>query len=130
MREPSAVDAWQYTLDLLSGASVPRSPRKDTSRDACAARGKAAARTTPTGHARLAIVEAWSDNLVSVSWSDSTSGRYSEQPWRLCIARRGGVCALTGAHIRRGDRVFRPLSRKLKSVNDGWAVLASALKTA
>ncbi|MCG5077639.1 DUF3331 domain-containing protein [Paraburkholderia sp. RG36] len=81
----------------------------------------------PALRAHLAVVETWSENLVSVSWSDSTSGRYSEQPWRLCIARKGGICALTGASIRRGDRVYRPL-RKLMSANAGWVVLASALK--
>ncbi|WP_156992786.1 DUF3331 domain-containing protein [Paraburkholderia oxyphila] len=133
MRELGAVDAWEHTLSLLGGGSASRGKRID---DSCSQSSHTptslkqdAVQPTPALRAHLAVVETCSDNLVSVSWSDSTSGRYSEQPWRLCIARKGGVCALTGASIRRGDRVYRPLSRKLMSANAGWVVLASALNS-
>lgn len=131
MRELGAVDAWEHTLGLLSGGPASCGRRND---DSCSQSSNTrtslkqhAERATPALRAHLAVVETWSENLVSVSWSDPTSGRYSEQPWRLCIARKGGVCALTGASIRRGDRVYRPLSRKLMAMNAGWIVLASAL---
>lgn len=115
MRNPGIDDAWQHTLNLLGGNGRSR-PGMNPS----------AMSPTTAHHVHLSIVETWSDNLVSVSWSDPTGGRYSEQPWRLFIARKCGVCALTGAAIRRGDRVYRPLSRKLRSVNADWVVLASA----
>ncbi|HKT96268.1 MAG TPA: DUF3331 domain-containing protein [Paraburkholderia sp.] len=133
MRELGAVDAWEHTLSLLSGGPASCGRRND---DSCSQSSNTrtspkqqqdAVQATPALRAHLAVVETWSENLLSVSWSDPTSGRYSEQPWRLCIARKGGVCALTGASIRRGDRVYRPLSRKLMSMNAGWVVLASAL---
>ncbi|MEX4002163.1 DUF3331 domain-containing protein [Paraburkholderia sp. EG285A] len=82
----------------------------------------------PARRAHLAFVETWSENLISVSWSDPTNGRYAEQPWRLCIARSRGMCALTGADILRGDRIYRPFSRGTPPVNADWTVLASALE--
>ena len=132
MRELGAVDAWEHTLNLLGAGPASGGKHNDVS---CSQSSHTrmslkdgAAQATPALRAHLAVVETWSENLLSVSWSDPTSGRYSEQPWRLCIARKGAVCALTGASIRRGDRVYRPLSRKLMSANAGWIVLASALK--
>jgi hypothetical protein len=127
MQTPGAVDPWQYTLHALSGGCVLRElPREDASISASMRRG-AAGQPLCSRHGHLAIVEMWSENLVSVSWSDPTSGRYSEQPFRLCIARRAGVCALTGERIQRGDKVYRPLSPKLRALSTGCCVLASAL---
>lgn len=92
MRELGAVDAWEHTLSLLSGGPASRGKRNDDScSQSCNTRTSQRqddVQPTPALRAHLAVVETWSDNLVSVSWSDSTSGRYSEQPWRLCIARR------------------------------------------
>ena len=48
---------------------------------------------------------------ILVSWSDSTLGRYEDQTWRAGFARTAGICGLTGALVRRGDAVFRPLQR-------------------
>lgn len=130
MREIGAVDAWEHTLSLLSGGSASRGKRSQASRPRTGPKQEDAVQATPALREHLAVVETWSENLVSVSWSDPTSGRCSEQPWRLCIARKSGVCALTGASIRRGDRVYRPFSRKLMAMKAGWVVLASALEPA
>jgi hypothetical protein len=131
MQNLGAVDAWKHTLAVLGGGNALQSvalARGDFRGTAAARRPGASPQSPFATHAHLAIVETCSDNVVSVSWSDPTSGRYSEQPWRLCTARRAGVCALTGEPIRRGDKVYRPLSRKWTPLNAGWAVLASALK--
>lgn len=131
MRELSGGNAWQYTLNLLGGGPVPHGRTVRSSRRACASRGAriepSVARPVPALRAHFAFVEAWSDNLISVSWSDPTSGRYAEQPWRLCIARKRGLCALTGAPIQRGDKIYRPFTRGVAPINADWAVLASAL---
>ena len=135
MRDLGVDDAWQHTLNMLSGNPACRSTRRGNMHnhrpsDTPGGLNQSATQPAPAHHAHLAIVETWSDNLVSMSWSDPTSGRYTEQPWRLFIARKCGVCALTGAAIRRGDRIYRPLSRKLRSINADWVVLASALMQA
>ncbi|WP_321803457.1 DUF3331 domain-containing protein [Burkholderia sp. BCC1993] len=56
----------------------------------------------------IAVIERLSSSMISVSWSDSRSGRYTEQIWCSSRARAPAVCALTGDAIERGDRVFRP----------------------
>ncbi|MPV57373.1 hypothetical protein CFB46_31550 [Burkholderia sp. HI2761] len=64
------------------------------------------ARTEPLSS--IAVTECLSLSMISVSWSDSCSGRYTEQIWCRSRARVPSVCVLTGRAIRRGDPVFRP----------------------
>jgi hypothetical protein len=59
----------------------------------------------------ISHVERQSTLTVLVSWSDPTRGQYKDQTWRAVVARRAGYCCLTGASVRRGDLVFRPLVR-------------------
>ncbi|KVA06806.1 hypothetical protein WI41_16700 [Burkholderia latens] len=58
----------------------------------------------------IEVIECLSSSMISVSWSDPRSGRYTEQIWCSSRARAPAVCALTGSAIARGDRVFRPRS--------------------
>jgi len=57
---------------------------------------------------RISVMERLSLYTISVSWSDSCSGRYAEQIWCRSRARVPSICALTGRAIQRGDPVFRP----------------------
>ncbi|WP_334042979.1 DUF3331 domain-containing protein [Burkholderia ambifaria] len=57
---------------------------------------------------RIAVMERLSLSMITVSWSDSCSGRYAEQIWCRSRARVPSICALTGRAIQRGDPVFRP----------------------
>ncbi|WP_412025906.1 DUF3331 domain-containing protein [Burkholderia cepacia] len=61
----------------------------------------------------IAVTECLSLSQISVSWSDSCSGRYTEQIWCRSRARVPSVCALTGRAIRRGDPVFRPRASEI-----------------
>lgn len=45
---------------------------------------------------------------ATVAWSDATSCCYGEQLWRRGIAKKTGVCALSGQAIATGDAVYRP----------------------
>jgi hypothetical protein len=45
---------------------------------------------------------------ATVVWSDPTSCFYGEQLWRRCIAKKAGICALSGQAIATGDAVYRP----------------------
>lgn len=45
---------------------------------------------------------------ATVAWSDATSCCYGEQLWRRGIAKKAGICALSGQAIATGDAVYRP----------------------
>jgi hypothetical protein len=79
--------------------------------------------------ARINIIERISATRLVVCWCDATTGRYGEQPWKLGAARNRSVCALSGATIRRGDKVYRPWSRgQKKPVNANQSILASVVE--
>jgi hypothetical protein len=89
---------------------------------ACKALGEA------HSEARINIIERLSPTRVVVCWCDATTGRYGEQPWKLGAARNRSVCALSGATIRRGDKVYRPWCRgQRKPVNANQLILASVV---
>ncbi|CAB3764796.1 DUF3331 domain-containing protein [Paraburkholderia humisilvae] len=127
MSDVARCDPWSQTLNLLSSLShgatgLPR-PRRLKS---CAARAPSAA--SCTGTARL--VERVGERLLTVSWSDPTSCCYPDQPWVVAIARRDGVCALSGQPISYGDPIFRPRAAKLMPTNAQAMMLASAVNAA
>ena len=78
--------------------------------------------------ARILVREILSAHTLSVSWSDSQTGHYAEQVWRLGLARSDGFCALSGRPIVEGDDVFRP-RRSVTYVPANWSrmILASAV---
>jgi hypothetical protein len=80
--------------------------------------------------ARIFVHEILSAHTVSICWSDSQSGYYAEQIWRLGFARNDGFCALTGRPIAEGDDVFRP-RRSVACVPANWdrMILASSVST-
>jgi hypothetical protein len=120
-------DPWTTTISRLGkpteadlrSALMDKSDRCDSG--PCAAR--AARRTaavdrkksqTAAGEhsgAVITFVERFGAKSVSITWRDSTAGRYTEQLWVRRIARSRGVCALTGEEIVRGDAVYGPFSR-------------------
>lgn len=124
--------AWKHTLTLLGGGSVFNDGLHDKACHAVDGLSQSShadmMEAAPARRANLAFVEVCNDKLISVSWSDPTSGRYTEQLWRLCIARKRGQCALTGGDILRGDKIYRPFVRGTTPINADWAVLASALE--
>jgi len=121
----SRYDAWSQTLSLLSSLSAKASSRVRAPRTRCGGKAQAA---SCTGTARL--VERVGERLLTVSWSDPTSCCYPDQPWVVAIARRDGVCALSGAPISYGDPIFRPRAAKLMPTNSQAMMLASAVNAA
>jgi len=131
--------AWQQTIDLLTAASEPWSPDSDgegsggckpvpLSRAAsdAANRRRAAARSWDAQG--ITLIRRHDHESITVCWSDPTYGRYSDQLWRVCTARRSAVCALTGEKIRRGDAVFRPSpNRRHRPANADAMILACKL---
>jgi hypothetical protein len=102
MQAPFEEDrTWQSTMTLLSGegemhlpivSSRVRPKRGDGYFRKCAIR----------------LLERNSPTSATVAWSDSTSCCYGAQLWRRCIAKKVGVCALSGQTIATGNAVYRP----------------------
>lgn len=76
----------------------------------------------------LTVLERMANSRVCLSWHDPTSCNYEEQVWTPGLARRSGRCALSGAHIRKGDAVHRPQTRgSAPPANSDAMILTSAL---
>ncbi|RQZ09645.1 DUF3331 domain-containing protein [Burkholderia sp. Bp9031] len=67
-----------------------------------------------------------SSQLLLVRWVEPGRAHFGEQHWKPGRARQAGTCALSGARIARGDRVFRPSGRPMPP-NAGAMILAIAL---
>jgi hypothetical protein len=81
-------------------------------------------------HCTVKIEERLANAAFALSWSDPTQCSYREQVWKRAIARKSGVCALSGERIKRGDAVFRPQARRFKvPLNSGAMILAASLDT-
>lgn len=76
--------------------------------------------------ARIVVQEMLSADTLSIYWSDSQTGHYAEQIWRLGLAREDGFCALSSLPIWTGDDVFSP-RRSMTFVPANWRrmILAS-----
>jgi hypothetical protein len=130
-------DPWRHMVDVLAAASRVRIEADEGAPCPGYARHEAAfpvatqARKRPGDgctEARINIIERLSPTRLVVCWCDATTGRYGEQPWKLCAARNKSVCALSGAKISRGDKVYRPWSRgQRKPANANQSILASAV---
>jgi hypothetical protein len=146
-------DPWKHVLGVLAGVSrgrvsadgdtlclgyaayeagcpIVQKAAKEVAKQASRQSAKPACRNLCDGYTepRVNIIERISATRLVVCWCDATSGRYGEQSWKLCAARNGAVCALSGARIRRGDKVYRPWSRgQKKPVNANQSILASAV---
>jgi hypothetical protein len=132
--------AWQQTIDLLSVASEPLGDAGDLDRSRSCKPGPVTRGASEASNRRRATVRSWDaqgitlirrhdPDCITVCWSDATYGRYSDQLWRVCTARRSSVCALTGEKIRRGDAVFRPSpNRRHRPANADAMILASKIE--
>jgi hypothetical protein len=75
------------------------------------------------------LLERTSPTSATVAWSDSTSCCYGAQLWRRGIAKKAGVCSLSGQPIAKGNAVYRP--RRLQPIprNIEAMILAKELET-
>lgn len=72
---------------------------------------KANDRFAPVTGRRVRLLERPRPGVLVVNWSDARRCHYGEQIWRLGKAGTNGLCALSGAPIRKGDPVFKPNRR-------------------
>jgi hypothetical protein len=110
--------------DHSQGPSAARVAR----RNAAIERAQGQAVGGQNSAAVITFVERFGAKSISITWRDSTAGRYTEQLWVRRIARSRGVCALTGANIVRGDAVYGPFSRPaMRPRNVSQMILAELL---
>lgn len=70
------------------------------------------------------VTDRCSAHTATIEWCDSTSCRYGHQTWRVGIAKRAGICAMSGNFIRRGDPVYRPWGNRPVPQNAHEMILA------
>jgi hypothetical protein len=75
----------------------------------------------------IRVLERNGPNSATVAWSDATSCCYGEQLWRRRIAKKAGVCALSGQPIATGDAVYRPRLAKPAPRNIEAMILATVM---
>jgi hypothetical protein len=111
----TSLDPWSMTLAALRRFSssaeflpAPSSLKRLPSRNqSCSALTGDDDTTSVT----VTVLERLPNSLFSLRWRDPTLCSYGEQVWAPCVARISGQCALSGRHIRRGDRIYKPRKR-------------------
>jgi hypothetical protein len=113
--------AWLYTMVLfgVDGFITARRYRPDP----------AAYRANPRDRCAIRVLERHGLDVATVSWSDATAGCYGEQFWRRGVARKSGVCAMSGRTIAKGDAIYRPRRVQPLPRNIEAMILASVMET-
>lgn len=110
--------------EAIEVASTSTQRKRPKFRCGTVARSLAAESANPRcASTAISNIEKVSADLIRLSWSDSQSGRFSEQLWRLGRARQDSFCVLSGLPVRRGDRVFAPRLCKGYSPGNGDQVI-------
>jgi Domain of unknown function (DUF3331) len=131
---PKGRDPWATTLAAIHQFSSPPGPVRNTSdlsgRPASAGESLRA-RETDGDDVRtftVTVVEKLPKSRYALRWHDATLCNYEEQVWSPCLARAPGRCALSGKHIKLGDKVYRPRGRgRVMPLNGNATILAREL---
>jgi hypothetical protein len=131
-RSKPHIDPWLHAIRLLHAAldfevagsdpvvplqrPVPRVPRTNASL------------ILPRPSLTVRVVERLTHCTVAVSWHDATACCYDDQIWRAGVARKKGVCAMTGESVQVGDAIYRPVNNTRPPVNDGAMMLATCVQ--
>lgn len=76
----------------------------------------------------IKVLERHGQTVATVAWADSTACCYGEQRWRRRVARKGGICALSGQVIAKGDAVYCPRLVQPVPRNIEAMILASVME--
>jgi hypothetical protein len=121
MQAPFEADkTWLSTMALLSSASELRPAMVSSCVHAMYGDGRASTYA-------IRVLERCGQTSATLAWSDATSCCYGEQVWRLRVAKKAGVCALSGRAIATGDAVFRPTRLKSPPRNSEAMILATVM---
>ena len=123
-------DRWSRTMVALMQCSTPSTDAFDSVDSPTHRRGPALTRagSNEVRTFTVTLLEKLANSLLALSWHDPTLCNYEEQIWAPGLAQKSGSCALSGLHISRGDRIYRPRTRgKMAPLNGNAMILASAL---
>ncbi|MFM0395444.1 DUF3331 domain-containing protein [Paraburkholderia phytofirmans] len=112
---------WRSTMALISNESEMQLPVVSGRTNPMRGEGK-------FSKCAIRVLERSGRSSATIAWSDATSCCYGEQMWRRCIARKSGVCALSGQKIARGDAVYRPRRARPAPRNVEAMILASVME--
>ncbi len=127
------MDAWQWAVRLLDtgmvGVAVAKVNAVVRAGAADRKRSKASMPTVSASAASMltvtvTVVDRIGPRTAVVSWSDPRWGSYGDQVWRTALARRKGVCALSGQPVRAGDAIYRPRRSDPPPINADAMILA------
>jgi len=126
MKESADDQRWQQVLALLAPvvplAAVNGAEARWASTSADRRRQDSVRNST-----RIEILERISPTSIVVALADATSGRYGDQTWTLRIARRKGVCSLSGEPFLPGDPIYRANVRRRNMIIARPAISAAAI---
>ncbi|ANB76500.1 hypothetical protein AYM40_30295 [Paraburkholderia phytofirmans OLGA172] len=129
-----ACDPWQRTVGALSSwpdgePTLPGATGHFPIKHA-ATESKGKSPCVSGGLGLVKVIERLNETTAVIDWRDSTAGCYTEQVWRVCVARVTGQCALSGAAIKKGDAVYRPRTNRNLRANAAFMILSSELDNA
>ncbi|MEM5288603.1 DUF3331 domain-containing protein [Paraburkholderia sabiae] len=122
--EPTA-DVWPRTVAAIRNFDVRPEP-VEAPRPA-GRRPRAAARWDGRSQPTVRVLDKPTPQTLTVSWCDARTGHYGYQTWRVNIARRAGVCVLTGRAIEAGETVYCPRANGTPPGNAGAMIVASCI---
>jgi hypothetical protein len=126
MKDSADDQRWQQVLALLAPVSPLAAVRGAEARWASAAADQRR-QDSVRNSTRVEILERLSPTSIVVALADATSGRYGDQTWTLRIARRKGVCSLSGEPFLPGDPVYRANVRRRNMAIARQAISAAAI---
>jgi len=89
------------------------------------------ARATPCWDGRsrptVRVLDQPTAQTLTVSWCDARTGHYGYQTWRAIVARRAGICVLTGRAITEGETVYCPRANGTPPGNAGAMIVAAEI---
>jgi len=127
-------DPWESTLAAIHQFSALPDPMRNSSdlpgRPASA--GKPLCQLQMNGGDvpafTVTVVEELPKSRYALRWRDPTLCNYEEQVWSPSRARAPGRCALSGKHIKLGDKIYRPRDRgRVMPLNGNAMILAREL---
>jgi hypothetical protein len=129
MDTKAEIAVWSQVLASLLDPSSPAQGAGlcQIARHASSSHRRAPTVDEPPGrvNALIRLIELGSPRTATLAWCDPALCHYGDQTWHAGAARRPGICAFSGAPIRRGDLVYRPrISRPSPPLNANAMILA------
>ncbi|MHB9841756.1 DUF3331 domain-containing protein [Paraburkholderia terrae] len=120
-----AVDVWIMTVARLGlgSANEQGSGRMSTLTGSSVPRWRES-----TGKPVVRVLDKPTPQTLIVSWCDARSGHFGYQAWRAVVARKRGMCVLTGRLIKAGEMVYKPRAEGQPRANGDAMILAESVR--